>query len=92
MTDTTTLAPTPEQIDAAYRKVWSTVPHGQRLTAFAHEIAKGLTPKSEDPQLTDKQIEAAVAMWFMWFSEAPDHKNFNIRMRAAIDAAFKEKP
>ena len=89
MTDTTTLTPTPEQIDAAYRKVWSTVPHGQRLTAFAQEIAKGLTPKSEDPQLTDKQIEAAVAMWF---SEAPDHKSFNIRMRAAIDAAFKEKP
>ena len=29
---------TPEQIDSAYRKVWSTVPHAQRLSAFALEI------------------------------------------------------
>ena len=48
-----------------------------------------LQPKEAPPILTDKQIEAAVAMWF---SEAPDHTNFNIRMRAAIDAAFKETP
>ena len=41
--------PTPEQIDAAYRKVWSTVPHGQRLTAFANEIVRTFsTSDSED--------------------------------------------
>ena len=32
------MALTPEQIDSAYRKVWSTVPHAQRLSAFALEI------------------------------------------------------
>jgi len=32
------MALTPEQIDTAYRKVWSTVPHAQRLSAFALEI------------------------------------------------------
>lgn len=30
---------TPEQIDAAYRVVWTTVPHRNRLSAFAHHIA-----------------------------------------------------
>lgn len=45
------LAPaTAEQIDAAYRKVWSTVPHGQRLTAFAREIeaAHGIKAASQE--------------------------------------------
>lgn len=32
------MALTTEQIDSAYRKVWSTVPHAQRLSAFALEI------------------------------------------------------
>ena len=45
MTDTTTLAPTDAEIDAAYRKVWSTIPHAQRLSAFAHEIASTLAAR-----------------------------------------------
>ena len=44
-TDTTTLAPTDAEIDAAYRKVWSTIPHAQRLSAFAHEIASTLAAR-----------------------------------------------
>ena len=45
MTDTTTLAPTDAEIEAAYRKVWSTIPHAQRLSAFAHEIASTLAAR-----------------------------------------------
>ena len=45
MTDTTTLTPTDAEIDAAYRKVWSTIPHAQRLSAFAHEIASTLAAR-----------------------------------------------
>lgn len=33
------MALTPERIDAAYRVVWTTVPHRNRLSAFAHHIA-----------------------------------------------------
>lgn len=32
------MALTPEQIDAAYRVVWTTVPHRNRLSAFARAI------------------------------------------------------
>ena len=45
MTDTLTLAPTDAEIEAAYRKVWSTIPHAQRLSAFAHEIASTLAAR-----------------------------------------------
>ena len=38
-----TATPTPEIIDAAYRKVWSTVPHANRLTEFAKEIWQAAT-------------------------------------------------
>lgn len=39
MTDKLPMPITDEQIDAAYRDVWSTVPHAQRLSAFARKIA-----------------------------------------------------
>ena len=48
--DTTTLAPTDAEIDAAYRKVWSTIPHAQRLSAFAHEIASTLAARWANSQ------------------------------------------
>lgn len=38
-------APKDAEIEAAYRKVWSTVPHTQRLTAFAHEIGATLAAR-----------------------------------------------
>lgn len=43
--DTTTLAPTDAEIEAAYRKVWSTIPHAKRISAFAHEIASTLAAR-----------------------------------------------
>ena len=42
---TNTTVPTDAEIEAAYRKVWSTVPHAQRLTAFAHEIGATLAAR-----------------------------------------------
>lgn len=41
---------TGEQIDKAYRDVWSTVPHAHRLTAFAHAIYALAAPKTETPE------------------------------------------
>jgi len=47
---------TPEQIDAAYREVWSTVPHKYRLSAFAEEIAAEV--RKEDEALIRQMLEA----------------------------------
>ena len=48
---------TTEQIDSAYRKVWSTVPHAQRLSAFALEIAAEV--RKDDTELI-RQLVAAL--------------------------------
>ena len=50
------MALTPEQIDTAYRKVWSTVPHAQRLSAFALEIATEV--RKQDDALILQLVEA----------------------------------
>lgn len=47
---------TPEQIDSAYRKVWSTVPHAQRLSAFALEIEAEV--RKQDTELIRQLVEA----------------------------------
>ena len=47
---------TPEQIDAAYREVWSTVPHKYRLSAFAEEIAAEV--RKDDEALIRQMLEA----------------------------------
>ena len=60
---------TTEQIDSAYRKVWSTVPHAQRLSAFALEIEAEV--RKDDTALIRQMVEAldeattytASAMW-----------------------------
>ena len=46
----------PEQIDSAYRKVWSTVPHAQRLSAFALEIEAEV--RKQDDALILQLVEA----------------------------------
>ncbi len=46
----------PEQIDSAYRKVWSTVPHAQRLSAFALEIEAEV--RKQDEPLIRQMLEA----------------------------------
>ena len=46
----------PEQIDSAYRKVWSTVPHAQRLSAFALEIEAEV--RKQDDTLIRQLLEA----------------------------------
>jgi hypothetical protein len=50
------MALTPEQIDSAYRKVWSTVPHAQRLSAFALEIEAEV--RKQDDALILQLVEA----------------------------------
>ena len=50
------MALTTEQIDSAYRKVWSTVPHAQRLSAFALEIEAEV--RKDDTALIRKLVEA----------------------------------
>jgi hypothetical protein len=50
------MALTPEQIDSAYRKVWSTVPHAQRLSAFALEIEAEV--RKSDEALIRQLVEA----------------------------------
>ena len=55
--DTTTLAPTDAEVEAAYRKVWSTVPHAQRLSAFAHEIASTLAARWGAPAPASGETE-----------------------------------
>lgn len=49
---------TPEQIDKAYRDVWSTVPHAGRLTAFARAIEAEV--RKEDEALIRKMLEAMI--------------------------------
>jgi len=56
----TTLAPTDAEIEAAYRKVWSTVPHAQRLSAFAHEIASTLAARWGTPAPASGELVAEV--------------------------------
>ena len=63
MTDTTTLAPTDAEIEAAYRKVWSTIPHAQRLSAFAHEIASTLAARWGAPATASGEPVAKVVSW-----------------------------
>ncbi len=46
----------PEQIDSAYRKVWSTVPHAQRLSAFALEIEAEV--RKDDEALIRQMLDA----------------------------------
>ena len=58
MTDTLTLAPTDAEIEAAYRKVWSTIPHAQRLSAFAHEIASTLAARWGAPAPASREVVA----------------------------------
>jgi len=50
------MALTTEQIDSAYRKVWSTVPHAQRLSAFALEIEAEV--RKDDTALIRQMVEA----------------------------------
>ena len=50
------MALTTEQIDSAYRKVWSTVPHAQRLSAFALEIEAEV--RKQDDTLIRQMLEA----------------------------------
>lgn len=53
-------APTDAEIDAAYRKVWSTIPHAKRLSAFAHEIATTLAARWGAPAPASDALEKAV--------------------------------
>ena len=48
---------TSEQIDKAYRDVWSTVTHARRLTAFARAIEAEV--RKEDADLIRQMLEAA---------------------------------
>ena len=50
------MALTTGQIDSAYRKVWSTVPHAQRLSAFALEIEAEV--RKDDTALIRQMVEA----------------------------------
>ena len=63
------MALTPEQIDGAYRVVWTTVPHRERLSAFARAIEAEV--RKQDTELIRQLVEAldeattytASAMW-----------------------------
>ena len=68
---------TPEQIDSAYRKVWSTVPHAQRLSAFALEIEAEV--RKQDDALILQLVEAIA------YSTDHDHPHYEDQI-AALDA------
>ena len=50
------MALTPEQIDSAYRVVWTTVPHRERLSAFARAIESEV--RKQDTELIRQLVEA----------------------------------
>ena len=50
------MALTTEQIDAAYRVVWTTVPHRNRLSAFAYHIEAEV--RKDDEALILQLVEA----------------------------------
>ena len=71
------MALTPEQIDSAYRKVWSTVPHAQRLSAFALEIEAEV--QKQDMALIQQLVEALR-------SDRIDIEDWPADSRIALDA------
>lgn len=50
------MALTPEQIDSAYRVVWTTVPHRERLSAFARAIEAEV--RKDDEALIRQMLKA----------------------------------
>lgn len=74
------MALTPEHLDPAYRKVWSTVPHAQRLSAFALEIETEV--RKQDTELI-RQMRDALSDF--------DYEK-RIRAIAAANARLEVKP
>jgi hypothetical protein len=57
-----------EIVDAAYRKVWSTIPHDQRLTAFANEIWQAATQAERERAAKVCEVHPFVDHGGEWFA------------------------
>ena len=83
----------PELIVAAYRKVWSTIPHSHRLAAFANEIWKAAraTPAA---QAVPQTVEQATAELVQALCESKGWMRgyANAVVRDAIDRQAVAKP
>jgi hypothetical protein len=83
---------TPEQIDKAYRDVWSTVAHQHRLSAFAEAIAAEV--RKQDTELIGKMQGAlSIAISNLAWLELSESDRANINSALfAIRARMGQQP